>query len=422
MKEAMLRSPYRTCAEPDTQPPPLATPARFLGRQPIVDVRGRLFGYELLFREGTTNAFSGDSEQATREVVDHWLMLVPERHQGMAFVNCTRGALVDGLVTLLPAESTVLEILEDIEPDAELLDACRALRRQGYRFALDDFEPRPSRAPFLELAEFIKIDFLASDFLARRDIYDMVGRGRAQLLAEKIESEDEMRVALSEGCSLLQGYFFSHPVLVASRAVPQNYGVYLRLLAALHRVPADLREIEKLVLGDASLCYRILRLANSALQGHAGTVTSVREALVMIGDDAVRRMVTVAMAGALTGHRSQALVSMALSRARFCELLAPSLVQDPAELYLLGILSLLDVLLETHMSRILEMLPVTAAMKAALLGDQSVPGRALELSRSLEACDWRRCEDLQLLLGLQEPEVAAHYVESLRWASDMISQ
>ena len=400
----------------------LPSPTRFLGRQPIVDVKERLFGYELLFRSGEVDVFSGDPEQATREVVDHWLMLIPEPNQGRAFVNCTRAALVDGLIQLLPPGKTVLEITEDVEPDPELLRSCLALKQQGYQFALDDFSPLPSRAPFLELADFIKIDFLASDFLVRRDIYDMARGNPARLLAEKIETEEECKVAHGEGCSLFQGFFFSHPLLLSTRAVPQNQLVYLRLLAALNRVSIDIREIELLILRDASLCYRVLRLANSALQGHPGTVSSVREALLMVGEDALRRMVTVAMAGALGGHRSQALIAMALSRARFCELLAPTLAETPSEMYLLGILSLLDVLLEINMARILQHLPIRPAMKAALAGDESVAGRTLELVRGLESCQWQRCEEIQNLLGLAEGSISSIYVDSMRWASSMMEQ
>lgn len=419
MKAGPRAATVETTTHPDGGPVPLAAPTRFLGRQPIVDAKGALFGYELLFRSGASTAFSGDPEQATRAVVDQWLMLIPEANQARAFVNCTRSALMDGLVTLLPPENTVLEILEDVEPDPELIDRCQALKQQGYTIALDDFAPIPSRRPFIALADYIKIDFLASDFLVRRDIYEMAAGSQARLLAEKIETKEEMQIAQSEGCSLFQGYFFSHPLLIASRAVPQNQLVYLSLLAALNRVPPDSREIEKLILGDASLCYRVLRLANSAMQGHATTVTSVREALFLIGDDAVRRMVTVAMAGTLGGQRSTALVSMALSRARFCELLAPTLSEQPAQFYLLGILSLLDVLLETTMPRILSSLPISAAMKAALAGDESAGGRALDLVRSLEYCEWQRCEEIQRLLGLAEGSIASIYVEALRWASAM---
>jgi c-di-GMP-related signal transduction protein len=402
--------------------PPITAPNRFLGRQPILDAQRRLFGYELLYRATETNQFSGDPEQATREVIDHWMLLIPESHRSASFVNCTRTAIVDGLVTLLPPDSTVLEILDNIAPDPELIASCLALKNRGYRFALDGFLPGPSRAPFLRFADFIKIDFLAADFQLRREIYAMAAGSGAQLLAEKIENDIQLRIAISEGCTLFQGYFFSQPVLLRSHSVPQNYFVYLKLLAALRHDPADLRKLEKLISADASLCYRVLRLANSALQGHPGIVSTIREALLMVGDNAIRKMVTVAMAGAIAAHRSLALVSLALSRAQFCELIAPSLASQPAQFYLLGILSLLDVLLETPLDRILETLPIAPDMKSALGGDKSPAGRALELVRSLESCDWRRCEVMQHELGLAEGAIAAMYAESLRWASSMINQ
>ncbi|MGB9028526.1 MAG: HDOD domain-containing protein [Acidobacteriaceae bacterium] len=411
-----------TPQKPPAPPAPITAPSRYLGRQPILDAQRRLFGYELFYRAGKIDHFSGDPDLATREVIDHWLLLIPDSTQTASFVNCTRNALVDGLVTLLPPESTVLEILPNIEPDPDVIACCLALKKQGYRFALDAFLPRSSRAPFLDLADFIKIDFLAADFDLRREIYAMAAGTGVHLIAEKIETDIQLRIAVSEGCTLFQGYFFSLPVLLCSPTVPQNYFAYLKLLAALHHSPTDLRKIEKLVSADASLCYRVLRLANSALQAHPGIISTVREALLMVGDDAVRKMVTVAMAGALTSHRSLPLISMALSRAQFCELLAPSLSEQPAQFYLLGILSLLDVLLETPLSRILQVLPIAPAMKSALEGDRSAASRALELVRSLEACDWIRCEQIQHQLGLAEGAIAAMYAQSLRWASTMVSQ
>ncbi len=357
---------------PDRDPAP-RTPSRFLGPQPILDAQRRLFGYELLYRAGNIDHFSGDPELATREVVDHWLMLIPESNQVASFVNCTRAALVDGLVTLLPPESTVLEILEDIDPDPALINCCLSLKSKGYRFALDGFLPRPSRAPFLALADFIKIDFRTADFLARREIYALASGTPGQLIAEKIETDTQLHIAISEGCSLFQGYFFSQPILVASHAVPQNHFVYLNLLAQLHHSPSDLRKLEKVISADAALCYRMLRLANSALQHHPGVITTIGEALLMVGEDSLRRMVTVAMAGAVASQRSPALISMVLTRARFCELIAPSIAEDPAQLYLLGMLSLLDVLLQTPFPRILQSIPISNEMKLALAGDLSPP-------------------------------------------------
>jgi c-di-GMP-related signal transduction protein len=401
--------------------PPITAPNRFLGRQPILDAERRLFGYELLYRAGKTDRFSGDPDQATREVIDHWLLLLPDSGSAASFVNCTRSALVEGLVTLLPADSTVLEVPETIDPDPELVACCLALKKQGFRFALDGFLPQASRAPFLHFADFVKIDFQSADYDLRREAYAMAAGSGAQLLAEKIETDIQLRFAVTEGCTLFQGYFFSQPVLLASPVVPRNHLVYLKLLAELHRDPTNLRKIEKLLSADASLCYRVLRLANSALQGHPGYISTIREALLMVGDDAVRKMVTVAMAGALSAHRSQALLTMALSRAAFCELLAPSLSVEPAQYYLLGILSLLDVLLETSLDRILETLPISPQMKGALLGDHSIGAHVLDLVRSLEACDWNRCDQIQTQLRLAEGAIAATYAQSLRWASTMLS-
>lgn len=409
----------RVVKQDDAAIPPVA-PRRYLGRQPIVDEKSRLKGYELLFRESERNEFSGDAEEATRQVVDTWMLLMPEPDATLAFVNCRRAALVDGLVTKLPAQSTVLEIPESVKPDPMVLNACRTLRKQGYRLALDDFSPSRSRAPFLELADYVKIDYRRVDARVRSEIDAMLAGSWALRIGEKIETEEKMRQAHGEGCMLFQGYFFARPVLVSSARLPQNRLIYLRLLAALQQVPSDLAEVDALVSSDASLCYRVLRLANSAMQGRSGNVSTVREALLVVGDDAVRRMVTVALAGVLSGHRPPALVSMALARARFCELLAPALGQNPQQLYLLGMLSLLDALLETPMERIVKTLPLPSAMKDALMGGAGQLCSALDLVRSLEICDWSRCEDLRTNLGLAESAVAGLYVECLGWAASAL--
>ncbi|HTX40735.1 MAG TPA: HDOD domain-containing protein [Acidobacteriaceae bacterium] len=399
-------------AEPGAERP---CPVRYLGRQPIVDEKFRLYGYELLNRGSEENEFCGSGEHATREVVDHSLMLMPD--PTIAFVNCTRAALVEGAVTVLPPAQTVLEILEDIQPDKELLRACRALKSQGYRLALDDFAPLRSRVPFIELADFVKIDYRASDARARREIDAMLKGSWALRIAEKIETEEEMRMARKEGCMLFQGYFFSRPLMMSSSTPPQNRMVYLRLLAVLQESPADLREVESLVLSDTMLCYRVLRMANSAMQGHPGAISTVREALLLVGDEAVRRMVTVALAAVLGGHRPQALVSMALARARFCELLAQAVQRPESQFYLLGMLSLLDALLEMPMPRIVSALPLDSEMKAALLGEPGPMRTALELVQALELCDWERCEKIRGPMSLTEGAVATMYVEALGWVA-----
>lgn len=393
----------------------VCSPCRLLSRQPIVDAQSRLFGYELFLAPGEGDGC--DPEMATREAVDHWLMLAPEADQGCVFIPATPAALTEGLLTLLPAGNTILELTAGAEPEPGLIEACLALKQNGYRFVLDDFIPGDGRATLLQLADFVRIDFRTDGFGQRAAIYAATAKMPVQLLARNIETDIQMRIARSEGCALFQGAFFSQPVLVPSRPVPQSHVVYLRLLGALHEVPTDLRRVEKLISGDASLCYRVLRLANSAMQGHASPVTTVREALLMVGEDTIRRMTTVAIAGALAGDRSDALVSMALSRAHFCEMLAPHVAESPARMYLLGMISMLDVLLQAPLPSILQTLPISPGMKAALEGDESGPSRILFLVRSLESCDWQQCQETQRLLGLEEGFIASTYVKALHAAS-----
>jgi len=391
------------------------SPVRYLGRQPIVDAQRHLFGYRLVLGPGS----SADPERATREMIDHWLMLLPEAQTRTLFVHCTRAALVEGLVTLLPAPVAVLGLLPEINPDPEVTACCDALRRQGYRLSLEGMLPDDPRTALLEFIDCVHFDFPSSNYDARHAIY-RASAGR-RFVAGNVATDLQVRLLLSEGCSLFHGPFYAQPSLAPSAAVPRNYLIYLKLLSALDREPADLRQVEKLVSADASLCYRLLRLANSALQAHPGAISTVREALLMVGDDAVRRMATVAIAGALSGDRSAALLELALSRARFCELLAPALPEDAAPMYLLGMISTLESLLEAPLHTILQSLPLRPEMKSALAGDGTRAALALDLVRSLEACDWNECQRLQRLLALRENDIAAHYIESLRWSSSMIA-
>jgi EAL and modified HD-GYP domain-containing signal transduction protein len=395
---------------------PVAVPTRFLGRQPILDSSLNLYGYELLFRAGTLNAFSGDGEEATRQVIDNCLMLMPETGQGKSFVNCTRDALVSGIVTLLPPTTTVLEILEDISPDPELIQACCTLKKAGYHFALDDFAPDDAKRPFLDFADYIKVDFLASDPAERKLVYAMAATVGAKIIAEKVETAKDMQEARAEGCDLFQGYFFCKPFVVSTRIIPQNRLIYLRILAALGRVPADISEIEQLVMSDASICYRLLRLVNSALFAQPTPVTSVRSALLLVGDDEFRKVVTVAIANAFTTTGSKAVVQLALERAKFCELLAPLLRQSPSKLYLLGMLSLIDVILELPMSQILRTLPLDHEMKAALLGRESALTTALDLVRCHESGNWEKYKEVEQKYGLSEIVATSIYLESVHWA------
>jgi len=395
-------------------------PCRFLARQPILNVRHEVAAYELLFRTGWENWFAGEREDATRKALDHCLYVGIESITGNnpAFVKCTRESVVEGLVTLLPPKVTVIELLMGVEgPDADLVKACVRLRKLGYRLALDDFMPTAECQPLVEIADYVKVDFRLSDAYTRRQTQRLMRYSGAAPVAEKLEDRQAFHAAREEGYLYFQGYFFCRPEIIANREIPASRLNYLRLLAELTREPLDLSEIVRTVEIEASLCYRLLRLANSPLWGIRNDITSVRSALIIVGEERFRLLVSVAASCAVAQDQAPALIALSLERARFCELLAPRIRENPTEQFMLGMLSLLDAMLETPMESIVRSLPLRAEAKAALIAAENPTAVPLNLIRSFEAGAWGRCTGAAETLGVSEEMLTRLYLESVQWAT-----
>lgn len=360
---------------------PTNSALRFLGRQAILDSTMGIYGYELLFRSGTNNVFCGDSEDATNHIIDSCLSMIACASPSNLFINCTRDALVNMSMTLLPSRSVVLEILETVTPDKELVRACERLKKAGFRLALDDFSPQESKRALVEMADFIKVDFRASDPGVRRDIYTMCRNKDTVFVAEKVETASEVETAQAEGNTFFQGYFHSRPEIITETQISANKFIYLQMFAALSKPSPDTQEVERLLLLEPSLCYKLLRLANSALNGLRYPISTIQGALVAVGDDAFRKLVTVVLAGKLAHSAHDQNVRQALERAHFCESLAPALHEAPEELYMLGMLSMMDRMMNISMKTLLKLVFVNSRIEEALLGSPKGLGKALELCR-----------------------------------------
>ena len=294
------------------------------------------------------------------------------------FVNCTRSALVSRSVNLLPSRTVILEILESVTVDAEVVRACRELKQDGFRLALDDFSPDGNKSELVGIADYVKVDFRASDPTARREIYNLFGK-KTIFLAEKVETLVEVQTALAEGNRLFQGYFHALPEIIAEAQISAAKTVYLRLFAALAETPMDTKKIEALLLMEPSLCYRLLRLANSAVYGLRHRISSIQAALNTVGEDAFRKLVTVVLAGNLSPSAVDRDAEQALERAFLCESLASVLSEDGAELYMLGMLSMMDRMLNIPMKQLTDLISVDTRIQEALLGSVEGMGRALVL-------------------------------------------
>lgn len=353
---------------------------RFIGRQAILDRKMRVYGYELLFRAGTDNAFSGDVEDATNQTIDNCLSMIACSSSRNLFINCTRDSLISMNVKLLPSKKVVLEILETVTADAEVIRACKELKQWGFRLALDDFSPYEDKGELVDIADYVKVDFRAYDAAARQEIYKIFSRRKPIFLAEKLETLIEVLQAETEGNTLFQGYFHARPEIIAETQISTDKAVYLQLLAALAKSPTDLREIERLLLLEPSLCYRLLRLANSAVYGFRHRISTIQAALNAVGEDPFRKLVTVAVAGKLA-HSADKDAEQALERAYLCESLAEIFNEDKAELYMTGMLSMMDRMLKIPMKQVVELISIDSRIQEALLGSEKGMGRALAICR-----------------------------------------
>ncbi|MFZ0393215.1 MAG: HDOD domain-containing protein [Terracidiphilus sp.] len=397
---------------------------RYLARQPILDLKGRVVAYELLYRDAAVEAFKGPGDSASRAMIDNTILYgLSKLTAGLpAFINCTADTLLGEFIQIMPPLLTVLEILESVEVTEEIVKACDGLRRKGYRIALDDFEYRRSLNPLIRIASFLKVDFLATSTSTRSKLISALPEFKGTFLAEKIETFAEYEKARQEGFTLVQGYYFCKPILIRKGAVPANRHVHLRLLRLMQEDPLNIREIGEIVKSEPSLAYRLLRFVNSAVCAISQEVTSITTALLVVGDDLFRRMATLAIAVELNVGPSPEILRMALVRARFCEVSAPHCKLNSTEQYLLGLFSLLDGMLQMPMEEALAPLSLAAPIRDALLGTDARRGGPLQWLERHEHGDFSRCDELVVAYELEPGVMEQNYLEATLWADELLAE
>lgn len=396
---------------------------KFIARQPILDTRLQVFAYELLFRGGPQNSFQPFANAASSVIADSITLFDLNMLTGhaRAFVNVDEMALRLGAPRLLPADRIVVEILETVRPTEEMLGACRELRSAGYQLALDDFVDSPGIASLVEFASFLKIDFQMFDARARSALARKYADNHIRLLAEKVETESEFREARDLGFSYFQGYFFCKPSMVETREIPGNKAVQLQLLTAVAAPELRFDFIENLLKQEPSLLYRLLRYLNSPILGLRSEVRSVRHAIVLLGENEFRRWAAIFAIISMSTGKSPELIRTALTRAFFCEEFsaAAALREKGPSLFLMGLLSVTDALLDKPMREALKALPVIQEVKIALCGGTNHFRDVFELVLALERAEWIRLSDIAARIGCDEGKIPDSYLSALLRATSI---
>lgn len=386
---------------------------RFVARQPIFDKRLRVFGYELLFRAGPENFFQQQEEASTRAIVDATMVFDLDALTGTAkaFVNLSQSALLRGAARLLPPARTVLEILEGVQPTPEVLRVCTQLRSDGYTLALDDFADHPKWKPLTKLVKILKVDFRALDAEARQSIAKRYLPKGLDLVAEKVETQEEAQEARKLGYQYFQGFFFCKPLMVSGRDIPAAKLTCLRLLKATAVPEMSFREVERILKQEPGLVYKLLRYLNSPLMGFRNEVHGVRDAIVLLGEDGFRRWVSIVALVSMVGDKPPELIHIALLRAHFCEEIAlqTGRIRERSDFFLMGLLSVIDALLDQPMAEALGHLALSDDVRTALCGSRNFFREVYDAVVAYERADWGALSSIAGRIGVAETHLPDCY-------------
>ena len=392
----------------------------YLARQPIFDKKMKIAGYELLYRRSMNNYFEGlDDNQATADLINNAFLVMPfyELTGGTrAFINFSAEMLIKEIPLVLPRKSIVVEVVERVEATQEVLDALTKLKGVGYTIALDDFAFGETNLPFLELADIVKVEFPNVDAAKQRHYIKQYGK-RIKFLAEKVETREDYQRAVEMGYSFFQGYFFSRPVMEKRKEIASLPSILMRIMTELNRSDPDYQTLTEIIETDVGLSYKLLRLAGSVFFGTKGDVYTVKQALVRMGMNEIRKWIYLLLFKNVQNVENHELITNCLIRAKFMEMLATRAggSRKYYDYFLAGLFSAIDILLDTTMEIAVKELPIIPEVKEALLGASNGIRQALDLVLNYEIGNWDKVDALRLSPLMGRDNLMPLYVEALQW-------
>lgn len=394
----------------------------YIARQPIFNRNMKIYGYELLYRQSINNFFEGaDDDQATTALINNSFMVFGFRElieQTKGFINFSQNLILSDLAYVLPKDHAVIEVLERVEPNEQVIEACRRLKEKGYLLALDDFvleQYTKEYLPLIELADIIKVEFPAIKGDGIQKIINKFG-GRITFLAEKVETREEHQRAMSMGFKLFQGYYFSKPVMENLKDIGALNINLVRIVNVLNSEPIDYDRIAEIIQQDVGLSYKFLKMSNSVYYGSKYRVKNIKQGLMFMGLDEIRRWVYLMMLRGVQRTENAQLVKTSMVRGKMLSLLAKELqVGSESDYFIAGMFSSIDVLMNTSMEKALMGLPLSSEVREALLGKRNRLRGYLDTVLALEQAKWE-----QLAVENGYPQLAADkymtlYLEAIKW-------
>ncbi len=397
----------------------------FIGRQPILDEKQQIMGYELLFRHSAaaTDAIIEDDIKACSRVLVNTLSDMGAQWllgDKLAFINVNEEMLHSDLLELLPPQRTVLEVLETVPATDAVVARCQELRAQGFRIALDDHVPTAELAPLLGCADFVKIDIVQTGLEKAAAIHAQLKPLPLKIIAEKVETRQQFDACKKIGFHYFQGYYFAHPETLTAKVINPSYATVLDLLNLVSK-DADTKVVEDGFKRDPALSFKLLRYINSVGFGLSCEIQSIRHALSILGTRQLYRWLTLLMVTAGENTTSPALMKTAITRGRLTELLGESYFDkaDRDNLFIVGVFSLLDAMLEMPINQVLEKVNLPDPVSEALLTQEGIYGPFLQLAKACEDADRDLVKSLADSLQFDPNRVNDCHIAALAWVEGL---
>jgi len=397
----------------------------YIGRQPIVDAQQKIIGYELLFRSNGTEdsaQFSDDFSAGAQVLINTlsnmgtgWLL-----GDKNAFLNVNTEMLNSDFMELLPAQRIVLEIHGKITPTPALLERMQALKALGFSFSLHTPQVNAENDAIIQLASYVKIDLLATPKDRLEALVAALKAFPLKIVAEKVETLAEFKRCKEYKVDFFQGYYFAHPEILTAKVINPSHALVLDILNKV-RGNADIAEIERGFKRDVALSFKLLRYINSVGFGLSCEIQSIRHALSILGYQQLYRWLTLLIVTTNENATPSALMKTAITRGRLTELLGMDLVDrgERDNLFIVGIFSLLDAMLEMPMDKVLDKLTLPENIADALLNRDGIYGPFLSLAEACESAEIERINELAASLAIDPNTVNEAHMKALAWVEEL---
>lgn len=399
----------------------------YFARQPILDLNNDTYGYELLYRnQSGVNAYTSENgDISTADIINNTFFgqrLEEILGNKKAFINFTGNLIKRGIPKMISNEHLVVEILESVIVDEELLENCRELKALGYIIALDDFVYSVEKRELFKIADIIKLDFRTPKELIEQTA-SMCYPLRKTMLAEKVETQFEMKYARKLGCSYMQGYYFARPMLMSQRINTPMARTFLQLLALIYTPSTEIDEIANVVSTDVVLSLRLLKLINNMCDFTGNKISSIHQALVMLGFDKLKEWIYLVGLQRLERNPPDELIKLALFRAKFFEQLSkivPAAYIHTKELYLMGLMTIVvDTTDEANIDSVLKELPISDNIRKGLLKQGGLFSDIFDLVLAYERADWEKVDDFTIKYLVDNHQLATEYIYCLKFMQQL---